>query len=86
MNRIGQKIEGRIGLQTRLLDGGRYLGIPRNGGFQHSLSIQGTRSGTRLLGGLNSEGSSIVRFWASTSQVRCEPGSKKGRRRACEEP
>ena len=51
MNRIGQKIEGRIWLQTRLLDGGRYLGIPRNGGFQHSLGVQGTRSGTRLLGG-----------------------------------
>ncbi len=30
--RVAPKIEGRRGSQRRLDEGGRYLGIPRNGG------------------------------------------------------
>ncbi len=33
---VPPKIEGRIWPRTRVDEGGRYLGIPSNGAFQHS--------------------------------------------------
>jgi hypothetical protein len=46
MSGMALKTERRIWLYSHDLEGGRYLGTPRNGDLQHHFTVQGTGCGT----------------------------------------